>query len=159
MVHFCNAINIVILNLSLLSHSEPVSVSSVRMVSPFSLSVVLLYDRRLMYCCMSAVSCLVLLVVGDIMPSSCLQPLFLSIAFPIHISLAQSIHSSRFKIDGATPFQSGVKLTKDHESPQVDTTFYHWLVGSLIYLTHSWPNISFSISVVSFFMQNIKDSH
>ena len=37
----------------------------------------------------------------------------------------------------ATPYQLGVKFMKGCESPWVDTTLYRWLVGSLIYLTHS----------------------
>ena len=52
----------------------------------------------------------------------------------------------------STPYQSGVQLTKYCESPQVDTTLYQWLVRSQIYLTHSRPNISFVVSVVSCFM-------
>ena len=45
-----------------------------------------------------------------------------------------------FKMDDckacATPYQLSVKLIKDCKSPQVDATLYHWLVGSLIYLSH-----------------------
>jgi hypothetical protein len=47
----------------------------------------------------------------------------------------------------ANPYQLGVKLTKDYESPQVDTTLYQQLVGSLIYLTHSRLDIYFVVSV------------
>jgi hypothetical protein len=49
----------------------------------------------------------------------------------------------------ATPFQSGVKLTKTCQTPKVDATLYRQLVDSLIYLTHSRPDISFVVSVVS----------
>jgi hypothetical protein len=49
----------------------------------------------------------------------------------------------------ATPFQSGVKLTKTCQTPIVNATLYQQLVNSLIYLTHSRPNISFVVSVVS----------
>jgi hypothetical protein len=49
----------------------------------------------------------------------------------------------------ATPFQSGVKLSKTCQSPKVDATLYRQLVDSLIYLTHSRPDISFVVSVVS----------
>ena len=63
-----------------------------------------------------------------------------------------------FKMDDykmiATPFQSGVKLTKECQSLKVTTTLYQQLVGSLIYLTHSQPWISFTISVISRFMQD-----
>ena len=51
-----------------------------------------------------------------------------------------------------TPFQSGVKLTVECTTPLVDATLYRQLVGSLIYLTHSQPDLSFSISLVSRFI-------
>jgi hypothetical protein len=59
----------------------------------------------------------------------------------------------------ATPFQSGVKLTKTCQTPTVDATLYRQLVDSLIYLTHSRPDISFVVSVVSRFMQDPKEIH
>ena len=68
-----------------------------------------------------------------------------------------------FKMDDckscATPFKSGVKLTKEYHSSEVDTTIYQQLVGSLIYLNHSRPDISFVVSVVSQFMQDPWESH
>jgi hypothetical protein len=59
----------------------------------------------------------------------------------------------------ATPFHSGVKLSKTYQSPKVDATLYQQLVDSLIYLTHSRPDISFVVSVVSRFMQDPRESH
>ena len=53
-----------------------------------------------------------------------------------------------------TPFQSGVMLTKVCQSSKVNDILYRQLVGSLIYLTHNKPNISFVVSVVSQFMQD-----
>jgi hypothetical protein len=47
-----------------------------------------------------------------------------------------------------TPFQS---RTKEYDSPKVGMTLYRQLVGRLIYLIHSQPNISFVIIVVSWF--------
>jgi hypothetical protein len=58
-----------------------------------------------------------------------------------------------------TPFQSGVKLTKEFDSPKVDATLYRQLVGSLIYSTHSRLDISFVFSLVSRFMQDPRESH
>jgi len=53
----------------------------------------------------------------------------------------------RFNMDDnkpcVTPFQLRDKLTQGCDSPRVDTTLYRKLVGSLIYLTHGQPNISF----------------
>ena len=44
-----------------------------------------------------------------------------------------------FKIDDCkdcdTPYQLGVKLKRDGESPHVNVTLYHRLVRSMIYLT------------------------
>ena len=51
-----------------------------------------------------------------------------------------------------TPFQSGVKLTVECTTPLVDANIYRQLVGSLIYLTHNRPDLSFVISLVSRFM-------
>ena len=69
----------------------------------------------------------------------------------------------RFNMDDykacATPYQSGVKLTKDCESPQVDATLYSQLVENQIYLTHSRPDSSFVISVVSCFMHDPREIH
>ena len=58
----------------------------------------------------------------------------------------------------ATPFQEGVKLTEYCGYSKVDATLYHWLVGGLIYLTHSQPNISFDNSIlVSYFMHDPRE--
>ena len=58
-----------------------------------------------------------------------------------------------------TPFRSGVKLTVECTTPLVDATLYCHLVGSLIYLTHIQPDLSFSISFVSRFMQQPHEIH
>jgi hypothetical protein len=52
-----------------------------------------------------------------------------------------------------TPFLSGVKLEDRGETPLIDNTLYKQLVGSLLYLTHSRPDLSYAIGVVSRFMQ------
>ena len=51
-----------------------------------------------------------------------------------------------------TPFLSGVKLEDGGETPLVDNTLYRKLVGSLLYLTHSKPNLSYEIGAISKFM-------
>jgi hypothetical protein len=48
-----------------------------------------------------------------------------------------------------TPFLSGVKLEDGRETPVVDNTLYRKLVGSLLYLTHSRPELSYAVGVVS----------
>lgn len=58
-----------------------------------------------------------------------------------------------------TPFLSGVKLEASCFSPLVDATLYRQLVGSLIYLTHTRPDISYVMGVVSKFMQEPHELH
>ena len=36
---------------------------------------------------------------------------------------------------------------------------YRWLIGSLIYLTLTWPDIAYSVGVVSRYMSNPKKPH
>eukprot|EP00253_Pinus_taeda_P030418 PITA_30418 len=58
-----------------------------------------------------------------------------------------------------SPFQSGVKLSVNCTSPEVDATLYHQLVGKLLYLTHTRPDLSFAIGLVARFMQTPRESH
>ena len=51
-----------------------------------------------------------------------------------------------------TPFLSGVKLEDGRNTPLVDSTLYRQLVGSLLYLTHSRPYLSYAVGEVSQFM-------
>eukprot|EP00253_Pinus_taeda_P024869 PITA_24869 len=43
-----------------------------------------------------------------------------------------------------TPFLSGVRLEDGGDTPLVDNTLYQQLVGSLLYLTHSRPDLSYA---------------
>ena len=58
-----------------------------------------------------------------------------------------------------SPFHSGDKLSATCTSPEVDATLYRQLVGSLLYLTHSHPNLSFDVGRVSRYMQTPHESH
>eukprot|EP00253_Pinus_taeda_P035870 PITA_35870 len=58
-----------------------------------------------------------------------------------------------------SPFQSGVKLSVSCSSPEVDATLYRQLVGKLLYLTHTRPDLSFAVGLVARFMQNPRESH
>ena len=58
-----------------------------------------------------------------------------------------------------SPFQSGVKLSATCNSPKVDATLYRQLVGSILYLTHSCPDISFAVGRVARYMQTPHESH
>jgi hypothetical protein len=58
-----------------------------------------------------------------------------------------------------SPFQSGVKLVATCTSPEVDATLYHQLVGSLLYLTHTHPDLSFVVGLVSWYMKTPHEIH
>jgi hypothetical protein len=58
-----------------------------------------------------------------------------------------------------TPFLLGVKLEDGGENPLVDSTLYRQLVGSLLYLTHSRPNLSYAVGTVSMFMKEQHELH
>eukprot|EP00253_Pinus_taeda_P005010 PITA_05010 len=58
-----------------------------------------------------------------------------------------------------SPFQSGVKLSVSCTSPEVDATLYRQLVGKLLYLTLTRPDLSFVVGLVARFMQNPRESH
>ena len=58
-----------------------------------------------------------------------------------------------------SPFQSGVKLSATCTSPEVDATLYCHLVGSLLYLNHSRPDLSFAVGHVSRYMKTPHESH
>jgi hypothetical protein len=59
----------------------------------------------------------------------------------------------------ATPFQYGINLNKTWKTPKFNATLYRQLVNIVIYLTHSRPDISFVVSMVSRFMQDSRESH
>jgi hypothetical protein len=58
-----------------------------------------------------------------------------------------------------TPFQSRVTLSASCSSPHVNPSLYQQLIGSLLYLTHTHPDMSFAIGLVSRFSQDHHESH
>jgi hypothetical protein len=58
----------------------------------------------------------------------------------------------------ATPIEQNHRLSKEGGTP-VDKERYQRLVGRLIYLSHTRPDIAFAVSVVSQFMLDPKSSH
>jgi hypothetical protein len=58
-----------------------------------------------------------------------------------------------------SPFLSKIKLEDGGETPLVESTLYRQLVGSLLYLTHSRPNLSYIVGTVSSFMQEPHEIH
>ena len=57
------------------------------------------------------------------------------------------------------PFLSGISLEEGKSTPPMDCTIYRQLIGSLLYLTHSRPDICYSMNVVSRYMQQPHDLH
>ena len=51
------------------------------------------------------------------------------------------------------PFLSGIRLEEGVSTPLVDNTLYRQLIGSLLYLTHSRPYISYAVSAAAIYMQ------
>ncbi|GKV38633.1 hypothetical protein SLEP1_g46522 [Rubroshorea leprosula] len=59
----------------------------------------------------------------------------------------------------STPMEMNARLCSHKGKDLTSATMYRQLVGSLIYLILSRPNISFAVGMVSRFMQNPKKSH
>ncbi|BFG28414.1 hypothetical protein CerSpe_146880 [Prunus speciosa] len=59
----------------------------------------------------------------------------------------------------STPMEPNVKLCTYEGKDVEDATMYQQLVGSLIYLTLTRPDISYAVGVMSRYMQNPKKSH
>eukprot|EP00253_Pinus_taeda_P004324 PITA_04324 len=58
-----------------------------------------------------------------------------------------------------SPLQSGVKLSVSCTSLEVDATLYRQLVGKLLYLTHTRPDLSFDVGLIAHFMKNPREIH
>jgi hypothetical protein len=57
------------------------------------------------------------------------------------------------------PLEQNVKLSADEGDLMEDTTMYKCMVGSLIYMTITRPNLNYAIGVVSQFMQTPQKPH
>ncbi|GJT26173.1 retrovirus-related pol polyprotein from transposon TNT 1-94 [Tanacetum coccineum] len=58
-----------------------------------------------------------------------------------------------------TPMSTEIKLTKDDEADSVDSSKYRSMIGSLLYLTASRPDIMFSVCLCACFQENPKTTH
>ena len=69
----------------------------------------------------------------------------------------------KFKMDESkevsTPMSSTLKLDKDEEGKSVDQMLYRGMIGSLLYLTASRPDIMFATCLCARFQSNPKESH
>ncbi len=57
------------------------------------------------------------------------------------------------------PLEQNVKLSADERNLVEDTTMYRRIVGSLIYMTITRPNLSYVVGVMSQFMQTQQKPH
>jgi len=58
-----------------------------------------------------------------------------------------------------TPMIIGCKLSKEDDAPMVDQTMYRSIIGSLLYLIASRPDIMQAIGLVGIFQSNPKETH
>ncbi|GJV98999.1 hypothetical protein Tco_1554251 [Tanacetum coccineum] len=58
-----------------------------------------------------------------------------------------------------SPMFTETTLTKDEEGESVDNTKYRGMIGSLLYLTASRPDIMFSVCLCARFQEDKKTSH
>jgi hypothetical protein len=69
----------------------------------------------------------------------------------------------RFGLDGKsrarTPISTNVKISSDLAGKPIDPSLYRSMIGSLLYLTASRPDIAFSVGVYARFQANPKESH
>jgi len=69
----------------------------------------------------------------------------------------------RFKMENANPVSTpcipGLKLCKEGEGKLVDSTMFRSLVGNLMYLTSTRPDIMYAVSLVSRFMEKPYSNH
>ncbi|XP_019194748.1 PREDICTED: uncharacterized protein LOC109188558 [Ipomoea nil] len=58
-----------------------------------------------------------------------------------------------------TPISTSTKVSKDDTGPSVDNTVYQSLIGSLLYLIASRPDIMFSVGMCARYQSDPKESH
>nr|GEZ52543.1 ribonuclease H-like domain, reverse transcriptase, RNA-dependent DNA polymerase [Tanacetum cinerariifolium] len=61
--------------------------------------------------------------------------------------------------DTKIPMDPDTKLVKAEDGNSVDATYYRSLIGSLRYLLHTRPDLSYLVGLLSRFMQDPKDHH
>jgi len=57
------------------------------------------------------------------------------------------------------PVVPGHKLSKDEDGVRIDSTLYKQIVGSLMYLTATCPDITFVVSLISGYMEHPTEIH
>ena len=59
----------------------------------------------------------------------------------------------------ATPMASNLKLLSDASSESVDSTMYRQMIGSLMYLRNTRPNIFFAVNTLSQYSKSYLGEH
>jgi len=59
----------------------------------------------------------------------------------------------------STPMSPTCRLDKDEDGSNIDQKLYRGMIGSLLYLTASRPDILFSVCICARFQSNPKESH
>src|SRR5271170_1618835 len=59
----------------------------------------------------------------------------------------------------STPMITGCKLSKDDESLEVDQKLYKSMIGSLLYVTASRPDVMHAVGLVGRFQANPRENH
>ena len=58
-----------------------------------------------------------------------------------------------------TPMASNLKLLSDASSEKVDATMYCQMIGSLMYLTNTRPDICFALNTLSQYLKDLRHVH
>ena len=58
-----------------------------------------------------------------------------------------------------TPMASNLKLLSDASSESVDATMYRQMIGSLMYLTNTRPDICFAVNTLSQYLTDLRSVH
>jgi hypothetical protein len=59
----------------------------------------------------------------------------------------------------STPMSSAASLGPDEDGEAVDQREYRIMIGSLLYLTVTWPDIQFAVGLCAFFEASPRTSH
>src|SRR5713101_7843330 len=59
----------------------------------------------------------------------------------------------------ATPMASNLKLLSDASSETVDATMYRQMIGSLMYLKNTRPDICFAVNTLSLYLTDPRSVH
>jgi hypothetical protein len=58
-----------------------------------------------------------------------------------------------------TPMEVRLQLSKNGDTPAVDSTNYRSVVGSLRYMVNTYPDLAYSVGYVSRFMEAPREEH